>query len=196
MSSLKIEGCVDTSGAVQSQIVAIPVAVDPSDPLYLPAIFEASPRSHSDSLNTPQHLPTDAGLYSSGWIGPVYESHHSAAPLNNHWLRSLSDIVSAEPYGPYVRLQTARISRAEVDIARWYYDGLYGLRIRACEPRDALSRLMKSFRWGSSIMRLVARLQFRRCDGRIWPNDIERMLAFSVDRRTIIRWMDKYAVPR
>ena len=196
MSSLEIDGCGNTPGAVQSWTVMVPVAVDPSDPLYLPAIFDADPGRYLGSSNTPQHAYTEEESCSPGWLGLVYEDDHSDAALNNRWLRGLSGKGSAEGCGAYVNLYSVWITGAEMDIARWYYDRLYGFRIGACGPRDALCELMESFRWGSPIMRLVAELQFRRRDGRIWPNDIERMLAFSVDRRTIIRWMDKYAVPR
>ena len=196
MSSLEVESRGNTSGAVQSRTIMVPVAVDPSDPLYLPATFHANRRRHSGPSNTPQHAYTGEGPRSAGWPGLVYEDDHSEAAINNRWLRRLSSKDSAEGCDPYVRLHSNRITGAEMDIVRWYYDRLYGFRIGACGPRDALCELMESFRWGSPIMRLVAELQFRRRDGRIWPNDIERMLAFSVDRRTIIRWMDKYAVPR
>jgi len=102
MSSLEIDGCGNTPGAVQSWTVMVPVAVDPSDPLYLPAIFDADPGRYLGSSNTPQHAYTEEESCSPGWLGLVYEDDHSDAALNNRWLRGLSGKGSAEGCGPYV----------------------------------------------------------------------------------------------
>lgn len=196
MSSLESEGSSDISGPVQTWSVMIPLAVNPDDPLYLPGILQAKARCEAAPLNNPEAAYPAAGAWWTGWHGPVYEDHQSGNALNERWLQGWFDTAVAERAGDRVRLQAERITEAEAEIARWYYDGLYGLRIGACDPGDALCELMESFRWSSPIMRLVAEFQFRRRDGRLLPSDIERMLAFRVNRRTIIRWMDRYAVPR
>lgn len=196
MSSLESEGSRDTSGSVKTWSVMIPLAMNPDDPLYLPGILQAKTEGEPTSSNKLESAYPAVGSWWNGWHGPVYEDHQSGDALNERWLQGWFDTAVAERAGDCVRLQAERITEAEAEIARWYYNGLYGFRIGACDPGDALCELMESFRWGSPIMRLVAEFQFRRRDGRLLPSDIERMLAFSVNRRTIIRWMDKCAVPR
>ena len=188
---------MDDSVTWMSVPIVVPVEVDLADPIYIPAVFLTTTAIRPDVAFWFQN---DIAVVSEsrwkGWQVQIYDRQRPKDPLFKQPQNRPDTVQLAACPSPMIVLLTDQVSEMEAEIARWYFDVLHAFRIGVCGPREALLRIMRSFRWGSPIMQVISRLQFRRREWQLLPHDIEVMLAFSFSHQTIIRWMDKYAVPR
>lgn len=190
------ERVVSTGPMRPASSVILVVDVDPRDPWEV-ALERPKPQFHDNqfhlrhgqrSSDKPMRIPAGAPV-------AVYDRDGAYNPLNVGWLDRYSRSWCEELNPPAVLLSSDQFASAEIDVARWYFHNLYGLRLGVCDREECLNRILYALAGVPSLNRLLAAFCFRH-RGYLDSRHIGWMLHKAYSHRTIIRAMDAHGVPR